>query len=62
MNERLKLKPFTYKVDAENEKISNPDNHIIRKLSSMKGQYMDEETYKDMLERKTFFYMRYMKN
>jgi glucose-6-phosphate isomerase, archaeal len=50
MNERLKLKPFTYQVDTENEKISNADNHIIRKLSSMKGQYMDEKTYKDMLD------------
>jgi glucose-6-phosphate isomerase len=50
MDERVKLKPFTYKVDAKNAKISDPDSHIIRKLSSMKGQYLDEKAYEDMLK------------
>jgi glucose-6-phosphate isomerase len=50
MDERVKLKPFTYKVDAKNAKISDPDSHIIRKLSSMKGQYLDEKVYEDMLK------------
>ena len=49
MNERKKLKPFVYKVDAKNEIISDPDNHIIRKLSSMKNQYLDEKAYDEML-------------
>ena len=49
MNEREKLKPFVYKVDTKNEIISNPDSHIIRKLSSMKNQYLDEKSYGEML-------------
>jgi glucose-6-phosphate isomerase len=51
MDKRMKLKPFTYRVDAKNEEISNPDSHIIRKLSSMKGQYMDEKAYEEMLKK-----------
>ena len=49
MNEREKLKPFVYRVDTKNEIISNPDSHIIRKLSSMKNQYLDEKSYGEML-------------
>ena len=49
MDERMKLKPFTYKVDAKDARISNPDTHIVRKLSSMKGQYMDEDAYEKIL-------------
>lgn len=49
MDERIKIKPFVYKVDAKNEKISNPDTHIVRKLSSMKGQYSDGKAYEGML-------------
>jgi Thermophilic glucose-6-phosphate isomerase and related metalloenzymes len=45
----MKIRPFTYRVDLKNEMISNPDTHIIRKLSSMKGQYADAKTYKEML-------------
>lgn len=51
MDERMKFKPFTYRVDAKNEEISNPDSHIIRRLSSMKGQYMDEKAYEEMLKK-----------
>ena len=50
MDERMKLKPFTYKVDVKNENISDPDSHIIRKLSSMKGQYMDIKAFEKMLK------------
>lgn len=51
MNAGIKIKPFTYKVDPVNETISNPDNHIIRKLSSMKGQYADTKSYEEMILR-----------
>lgn len=44
------IRPFTFKVDTENEIIPSYDHSIIRKLSSMKGQYMDEEAYKKLLE------------
>lgn len=49
MDDRMKIKPFIYKIDAKNEKISNPDTHIIRKFSSMKGQYADSKAYEEML-------------
>jgi len=51
MDERMKLKPFIYKIDVKKGKISNPDNHIIRKLSSMKSQYIDEKAYEEMLKK-----------
>lgn len=51
IDERKKIKPFTFKVDAQNGKISNPDTHIIRKLSSMKGQYLDEKAFDEMLNK-----------
>src|SRR4030042_6027634 len=49
MDERMKIRPFTYRVDSKNEIISNPDTHIVRKLSSMKGQYADIKAYEEML-------------
>ena len=49
MDDRIKIKPFIYKVDTKNEKISNPDTHIIGKLSSMKGKYADSKAYEEML-------------
>ncbi len=52
IDERKKIKPFTFKVDAKNGKISNPDTHIVRKLSSMKGQYLDEKAFEEMLSKK----------
>lgn len=45
----IKIKPFVYKIDIKKQNISNPDNHIIRKLSSMKGQYMDIKAYEEIL-------------
>ena len=49
MDEREKIRPFTFRVDALKGKISDPDTHIIRKLSSMKGQYLDEKAFDEML-------------
>ena len=49
MDAKIKIKPFIYKVDVKNEMISNPDTHIVRKLSSMKGQYTDTKAYEEML-------------
>lgn len=52
MDTRKKIRPFTFKVDFQNGKISNPDTHIVRKLSSMKGQYLDEKSFNEMLDKK----------
>jgi glucose-6-phosphate isomerase, archaeal len=51
MRDRRNLKPFVYSIDIEKGNISNPDNHIIRRLSSMKGQYLDEQAYERLLQK-----------
>ncbi|MBM3709686.1 MAG: glucose-6-phosphate isomerase [Actinobacteria bacterium] len=45
------INPFTFEVNIKNEIISNFDNHIVRKLSSMKSQYMDSQAYEDLLKK-----------
>jgi glucose-6-phosphate isomerase, archaeal len=51
MTEKKKMiEPFTFKVDLANKTITNPDSHIVRKLSSMKGQYLDENAYDKMIK------------
>jgi glucose-6-phosphate isomerase len=49
-DEKLVL-PFTFEIDIKDEIIPTYDNHIIRKLSSMKGQYLNEESFGKMLEK-----------
>jgi glucose-6-phosphate isomerase len=41
--------PFTFGVNIPDATLDKYDNHIIRKLSSMKGQYFDTATYEAML-------------
>jgi glucose-6-phosphate isomerase len=41
--------PFTFGVNIPDATLDKYDNHIIRTLSSMKGQYFDTETYEAML-------------
>ena len=43
--------PFTFEVNIKDEIIPNFDNHITRKLSSMKNQYMDLQAYEDLLKK-----------
>jgi len=45
----MKNLPFSYKFNVRNEIITGPDAHIVRKLSSMKGQYLDSKAYDEML-------------
>ena len=42
--------PFTFGVNVSNATLDRYDNHITRTLSSMKGQYLDTESYKAMLD------------
>lgn len=44
-----KDKPFTFAVDASEAKLEKYDNHITRRLSSMKGQYVDQAAFETML-------------
>jgi len=45
------LKPFTYNIKIPPGIIDKPDNHILRTLSSMKGQYYDQKIYDEMLQK-----------
>ena len=53
--------PYTFDV-LQDEKVilSEYDNHIIRHLSAMKGQFLDQDNYEDMLlEEDTILYEVY---
>jgi glucose-6-phosphate isomerase len=41
--------PFTFTLPFPQYIPTRVDNHIIRKLSAMRGQYLDEQTYDAML-------------
>ena len=43
--------PFSFEIEAPDYVPSDYDNHIQRKLSSMKGQYFNQETYHHMLSK-----------
>ena len=43
--------PFSFNIKAPNFIPSEYDNHIQRKLSSMKGQYFNQDAYRDMLSK-----------
>jgi len=56
------LKPFSFNVKVPPGVIDKPDNHVHRNLSSMKGQYFDQEAYDRMLQREdTLVYEVYEK-
>lgn len=46
----MKDLPFTFELDAPGFVPSHYDNHIERRLSAMKGQYLDQATYQAMIE------------
>lgn len=46
----MKDLPFTFELDAPGFVPSHYDNHIERRLSAMKGQYLDQTAYRAMLE------------
>ena len=41
--------PFTYAVTPENVIPSHYDNHLTRNLSSLRGQFLDQEAYASLL-------------
>ena len=47
--EKVKAKPFSFGVNVDEATLEKYDNHIVRKLSSMKGQYHDQAAYEAML-------------
>ena len=43
--------PFSFVIPSPDAVPSRADNHIVRRLSSMRGQYMDEKAYESILAR-----------
>jgi glucose-6-phosphate isomerase len=41
--------PFSFSLPSPDVIPSRVDNHIIRTLSALKGQFLDQETYNQML-------------
>ena len=51
MQEKKLILPFTFEINIKDEIIPTYDNHIVRKLSSMEGQYLDKKAYEEMLKK-----------
>lgn len=45
----MKTAPFTFDVSVEDAILSEYDNHIERRLSSLRGQFCDEAAYEALL-------------
>ncbi len=45
----MKTVPFTFDISIADEILSEYDNHIERRLSAMKGQFLDTQAYETML-------------
>lgn len=45
----MKQRPFTAMVSVADEILSAYDNHVVRHLSEMKGQFLDQAAYAAML-------------
>ena len=46
----MKNRQFGFEVLPDEGKLSEYDNHVVRRLSAMRGQYQDEQAYMRMLE------------
>jgi len=47
----MSSEPYTFDVSVAEEILSHFDDHIIRRLSAMKGQFADQEAYEAMLSK-----------
>lgn len=45
----MKQRPFTFSISVPDESLSEYDNHIVRRLSAMEGQYLDPQAFQAML-------------
>jgi len=55
----MKQRPFTSSISVTDGTLSEYDNHIVRRLSAMKGQYLDEAAYAAMLSQDPVLYEVY---
>jgi glucose-6-phosphate isomerase, archaeal len=42
--------PYTFGVDVVSARLDQYDNHIVRRLSSLRGQFLDQASYAAMLD------------
>lgn len=45
----MKQRPFTFSIFVAAQSLSEYDNHIVRRLSAMQGQYLDQQAFQVML-------------
>jgi len=45
----MRNRPFSYRITLEADAMAEFDQHVVRRLSSMKGQFLDEQAYSAML-------------
>lgn len=46
----MSQRPFTFSISVSDESLSEYDNHLVRRLSAMEGQYLDSQAFKAMLD------------
>lgn len=46
----MRDQPYTVDVSVKKKGLGEYDNHIVRRLSAMEGQFVDEEAYRRQLE------------
>lgn len=55
----MKQHPFTFSISVPDETLSEYDNHIVRRLSAMVGQYQDAQAFAAMLSQDPVLYEVY---
>ena len=55
----MKQHPFTFSISVPDETLSEYDNHIVRRLSAMIGQYQDAQAFTAMLSQDPVLYEVY---
>jgi glucose-6-phosphate isomerase len=55
----MRQRPFTYSISVLEEILSEYDNHLVRHLSAMEGQYLDQQAYTALLSQDPLLYEVY---
>ena len=55
----MKQRPFTLSISVTDEMLSEFDSHLIRRLDALKGQFLDEQKYMEMLMQNPVLYEVY---
>ena len=42
--------PYTFEIDLPGVTLSHYDNHMVRRLSAMKGQFGDHQAFEQLLQ------------